>query len=184
QLPRPARGAFGADPGPGGDHRDHPADHRHPGHEVQREPDAVEGVVPVRQPDRPEDHQRIGQREEQEPPVAEELEYLVADVGQAGHRTCSLLVASSLVSARNASSSRAPETSTSRAAGNSLSSARSAASGSAADRITVPPCWSAPVTPGSAARRARSAPSVPGSVARIVRPPTRALISVAGPSAT
>ena len=56
-----------------------------------------------------------------------------------------------------------------------------AASESAQVSTTASPRRSTPCTPG---RAARASGGTPGSVARMVRRPTRALISVAGPSAT
>ena len=85
------------------------------------------------------------------------------------------------VSCRNASSSPAPLTSMSRAAGKAGRNARSAVSESEQLRMMPSPRVSTLVTPGSAPSAAVSAS---GSVARIVRSPTVALISVAGPSAT
>ena len=69
----------------------------------------------------------------------------------------------------------------SRACGNAGRNARIAASESEQFMITDSPWVSAFVTPGSAASAGQVGA---GRVARIVRSPTVALISVAGPSAT
>src|SRR5260370_1222365 len=177
QLTRPPQGALGGDARTGRYDGDTRADARHARHEVEGKADAIEGMAPLRARDRKEQDERPREREDDEPHVPEVPQHLVAEIGRASHRTSM----SWAVSARNASSSPAPRTSTSRAAGNRSSRARSAVSASRQVRITPSPRRSALITPGSAPSCGTAAP---GSVARIVRPPTLALISVAGPSAT
>src|SRR5260370_31412087 len=155
QLTRPPQGALGGDARTGRYDGDQRAEDRHARHEVEGKADAIEGMAPLRARDRKEQDERPREREDDEPHVPEVPQRLVAEIGRASHPTSM----SWAVSARNASSSPAPRTSTSRAAGNRSSRPRTAVSASRQVRTTPSPRRSPLITPATPPTSGTPAPA-------------------------